>query len=235
MDFLKLLDDYNKDPGGTIAKFLSELPPDALKPVAKTLAEYMPAPEISVDEVAQATAKILLPAIDEAISKRISTISLDHIKGEIGGNFAQSFDNITNDLHNLGKALKSIQDEMPANVQKLVATAFNQELDKARREAAAARESGMGTQTNPNEPTGEKPHQPATPWEIASAMFDKALANFTVIADGISKLRPPQNNAALLLDVYSKAFATGNKVRQGEATGADAAKEMLELISPKKS
>ncbi len=221
---------------------LAKLPPAAMGVLAERIAEYLP--KFPTAEEIAAKLEVQTPKLE--LSNESVAAIIDQVQGQLGRLLKNAMDKVAEEQTKLAEQVKMMQDQQPALISQQVKVIFDKELAEFEAKAKARAEELRQRQvippgvvvTNPSEGVETAPsvRQMSTAEQIMVAVrtIIAELAPTALEFYKASLAAKTNNNQGLLLEVYTKAFAQGNKVRQGEASGVDAAREMLELVNPSK-
>lgn len=251
-DLLKLteiINELQKDPGKFIAdkladpnigpkvgEAISKLPPEALEPLAKAIAKYLPAPELPT---AEAIAESLSRMMPEGNAPADVQTIIDNVKGQIAGRIVEDYKKLSDNIMLVAQAVKKVQDDQPALIQATVEATFKANANALVNQITSQVSSVANVQNqNPNfaGAVAGDGGQVAPPQRGGESLLSQLLTHLPTIIDAWQKLNP-QPNANLQaietgLRFYTMGLQQGNKLKTGDASTGDAAKDLLTLITP---
>ena len=120
----ELMDD--PDIVAKLPEVLAKCPPAAMQVLACSIAPYLPETRIGVDEVALAIADTRRPLVQEETASTDSAIrpKATTVTGNLDG-----LSEIRGQLTQLAALIKTIQDDLPTQIQAQVSTVFKAELE----------------------------------------------------------------------------------------------------------
>jgi hypothetical protein len=209
-----------------IPEVLSKLPPEAMEALAAEIAKHMPPVELpSATEIAAELVKIM-PQNNMPID--VAEI-VAQVKGQISVQVVEGYKKLSETQLQLANSLKDLQDRQEQLIQATVEATFKANAQEIIKQVSNQLQTGLTP--NPNLAVGSSVAQ--QPKSITSQIVEI----LPTLLEAWKTINPPQNNTSVIetaLRFYVQGLNQGNKLKTGESTTADAAQDLLSLVSPPK-
>jgi hypothetical protein len=209
-----------------IPEILSKLPPEAMESLAAEIAKHMPPQDLpSAAEIAAELAKVM-PQSNNPLD--VAEI-VAQVKGQISVQVVEGYKKLSETQLQMANSLKDLQDRQEQIIQATVEATFKANAQEIIKQVSDQLQTGLTA--NPNmAAAGMVPQQP-------KSLTTQIVEILPTLLEAWKTINPPQNNASVIetaLRFYVQGLNQGNKLKTGESTTADAAQDLLSLVTPPK-